>query len=146
MIQKIKISILSFFALFIFSVPLVVTGGVAMAAPAVTPATPQSVQTCLNQGSSLVLPDGTVACKNPSDTPGSSLTDFIAKALNVLSIVVGAIAVVMIIIGGFRYVTSGGKEEGVKGAKNSILYALIGLVIVALAQIIVRFVLTRTAV
>lgn len=141
MIQKIKISILSFFALFMFSVPLVATSGVAMAD---APATEQSIKNCLAQGSSLVLPDGTTACANNTGGAGTSLTDFIAKALNVLSIVVGAIAVVMIIIGGFRYVTSGGKEEGVKGAKNSILYALIGLVIVALAQIIVRFVLNRT--
>ncbi len=138
MIQKIKISILSFLALFMFSVPLVATGGVAMAAA-------PTVQECLAQGSSLDLSTNTCSSASTAGA-GTSLTDFISKALNVLSIVVGAIAVVMIIIGGFRYVTSGGKEEGVKGAKNSILYALIGLVIVALAQIIVRFVLNRTVV
>jgi hypothetical protein len=50
----------------------------------------------------------------------------------------------MIIIGGFRYITSGGKQESVTSAKNTILYAIIGLVIVALAQIIVRFVLSNS--
>lgn len=134
MLQKLKISILSFFALFMFSIPLVATGGVAVAA---------TVNDCLAQGSNLDLK--TNDCTNKStEGAGVSLTDFIAKALNVLSVVVGAIAVVMVIVGGFRYTTSGGKEEGVKGAKNSILYALIGLIIVALAQVIVRFVLNKT--
>jgi hypothetical protein len=50
----------------------------------------------------------------------------------------------MIIYAGFRYVSSGGNDDAVKGAKNTILYAIIGLVIVALAQIIVHFVLAKT--
>jgi hypothetical protein len=51
----------------------------------------------------------------------------------------------MIIYAGFRYVTSGGREDAVKGAKNTILYAIIGLVVVALSQIIVHYVLSQTA-
>jgi len=51
----------------------------------------------------------------------------------------------MLIFGGFRYVTSGGKQESVTSAKNTIIYAIIGLVIVALAQIIVQFVLNKTS-
>ena len=58
-------------------------------------------------------------------------------------LVVGSISVIMILVGGFRYVTSGGKQESVTGAKNTILYALVGLVIVALSQIVVRFVLDK---
>jgi hypothetical protein len=54
------------------------------------------------------------------------------------------VAVVMIIIGGLKYITSGGDSGNVTGAKNTILYAIIGLVIVALAQFIVRFVLSKT--
>jgi hypothetical protein len=49
----------------------------------------------------------------------------------------------MIIVGGLKYITSGGDSGNVSGAKNTILYAIVGLVVVALAQIIVRFVLTR---
>lgn len=52
----------------------------------------------------------------------------------------------MIIVGGFRYVISGGDSNGVSGAKNTIMYAIIGLVIVLFAQIIVKFVLTNTKV
>jgi hypothetical protein len=63
----------------------------------------------------------------------------------IISVVVGIVAVIMIIYAGFRYVTSGGKDDSVKGAKNTILYAVIGLVVVALAQIIVHFVLSKTS-
>ena len=50
----------------------------------------------------------------------------------------------MIIWGGFKYITSGGAQDKVKGAKDTLLYAIIGLIIVALAQVIVRFVLSNT--
>ncbi|OGL40322.1 hypothetical protein A3J32_02495 [Candidatus Saccharibacteria bacterium RIFCSPLOWO2_02_FULL_46_7] len=69
------------------------------------------------------------------------LSSTIKKILNVLSAVVGIIAIIMIIIGGFRYVASAGKQENITAAKNTILYAIIGLIVVALAQAIVHFVL-----
>ena len=47
----------------------------------------------------------------------------------------------MIVVGGLKYITSGGDSSNVTGAKNTILYAIIGLIIVALAQLLVRFVL-----
>ena len=56
---------------------------------------------------------------------------------------VGVVSVIMIIIAGFKYVTIGGNDSSVTSAKNTILYAIVGLVIVALAQVIVRFVLTN---
>ncbi len=64
--------------------------------------------------------------------------------INVFSIVVGAVSVIMIIIGGFRYVISGGDSSSTKAAKDTIMYAVIGLVIVIFAQVIVVFVLTNT--
>jgi Flp pilus assembly pilin Flp len=68
----------------------------------------------------------------------------VAFIINVFSWIIGAVSVIMIIYGGFRYITSGGDSNGVTAAKNTILYAIIGLVIVALAQIIVNFVLNKT--
>ncbi|HVS78844.1 MAG TPA: pilin [Candidatus Saccharimonadales bacterium] len=73
----------------------------------------------------------------------TSFDHIITVVIDILSVVVGIVAVIMIIVAGFRYVTSGGKQESVTGAKNTILYAVIGLIIVALAQIIVRFVLNK---
>lgn len=71
------------------------------------------------------------------------LNSIIHTIINLLSVVVGVVAVIMIIVGGLRYITSGGSDTSVTGAKNTILYAIIGLIIVALAQILVRFVLSK---
>lgn len=75
--------------------------------------------------------------------PDSKLNTLIKNVVNLLSIIVGVAAVIMIIYGGFRYVTSGGDSGSVTTAKNTILYALIGLVVVALSQVIVKFVLSK---
>jgi hypothetical protein len=72
------------------------------------------------------------------------LSDIITVIINVVSIVVGVVAVIMIIFGGLKYVTSGGESSNVSSAKNTILYAIIGLVVVALAQFIVKFVLDKS--
>jgi cytochrome bd-type quinol oxidase subunit 2 len=72
-----------------------------------------------------------------------SLSTLVKNILNVFSWVVGIVAVIMIIIAGFRYIVSGGESGGVTGAKNAILFAIVGIVIVAIAQIIVQFVLTK---
>ena len=73
----------------------------------------------------------------------AKINSFIGTIINMFSLVVGVVSVIMIIIGGFRYITSGGDSSNVSGAKNTIMYAIIGLVIVALAQTIVRFILGR---
>jgi hypothetical protein len=67
----------------------------------------------------------------------------IKTGIDLFSLVVGIIAVIMIIIGGVKYITSGGDAGNVTGAKNTILYAIIGLIVVALAQTIVYFVLNE---
>jgi hypothetical protein len=77
------------------------------------------------------------------DTNAKGLNDLITAIINILSVIVGIIAVIMIIFGGFRYITSGGDSGNVTSAKNTILYAIVGLVIVALAQFIVKFVLNK---
>ncbi len=86
-----------------------------------------------------------VGSANCSDNGEASekLNDLIRQIINLLSAIVGIVAVIMIIVGGLRYITSGGSDSNVTGAKNTILYAIIGLVIVALAQLIVRFVLSK---
>ncbi len=80
------------------------------------------------------------------DSEGGGLGQFnrlIKRIINLLSVIVGVVAVIMIIVGGLRYITSGGSDTSVTSAKNTILYAIIGLIIVALAQILVRFVLRQ---
>ena len=60
---------------------------------------------------------------------------------NVLLYVLGAISVIMIIIGGLRYVVSGGNSTNVTAAKNTILYAIVGVIIAILSYAIINFVL-----
>lgn len=82
--------------------------------------------------------------KTSPDKAEDNATTTIRNLLNFFSAVIGVIAVVMLIIGGFRYITSSGNEQNTKSARDTIVYALIGLVIVAFAQIIVKLVLQNT--
>ena len=61
---------------------------------------------------------------------------------NTVLYIVGVIAVIMLIIGGIKYVISGGDAKKVTDAKNTVLYAIIGLIIAFLAFAIVNFVIT----
>jgi hypothetical protein len=74
----------------------------------------------------------------------SSIGALAHNIVNIFSIVVGAVAVLMVIYGGLRYITSGGDSGRVGNAKNTLIYAIIGLLIVALAQLIVHFVLNQS--
>jgi hypothetical protein len=77
------------------------------------------------------------------DGAATDLTVLIKRVVNILLFVVGAAAVILIIIGGIRYVTSAGDQNQITGAKNTILYAVVGLVVAAAAYAIVNFVVTK---
>ena len=85
--------------------------------------------------------EGDCAATNEAETAVNSI---VGTVINIFSVVVGIVAVIMIIYGGFKYITSGGDSGNISTAKNTILFAIVGLIIVALAQIIVRFVLSRS--
>ncbi len=67
------------------------------------------------------------------------------KVSNILLYIIGAVSVIMIIFGGFRYVTSGGNSDNITTAKNTILYAIVGIVVALLAYAAVQFVITSFA-
>lgn len=75
------------------------------------------------------------------DDGESDIQRIIELMVNIFSIVIGIVAVIMIIYGGFKYITSGGDSSKLASAKNTVIYAIIGLVIVGLAQAIAFFVL-----
>lgn len=75
---------------------------------------------------------------NCADNSGT-VTKLVETLINILSWVVGVAAVVVIILGGLFYIISAGDPQKATKARQAILYAIIGLVIVALAQTIVRF-------
>jgi uncharacterized membrane protein YuzA (DUF378 family) len=65
--------------------------------------------------------------------------------VRILSLIVGVAAVIVIIYAGFKYITSAGEQGRVANAKSTLLYALVGLAVAALAQLLVHFVLYQTS-
>lgn len=70
-----------------------------------------------------------------------SLEVSVKTLLNTFFYIIGAVAVVMIIYGGFKYITSSGDSSAVTSAKNTILYAVVGLVVALSAYAIANFVI-----
>lgn len=65
------------------------------------------------------------------------------RILNTLTFVIGAVSVLMIVIGGLRYTLSNGDSTGINNAKNTIIYSVVGLIVAVMANAIVNFVLTN---
>lgn len=84
-------------------------------------------------------------CKDTAAGGGTQVDSVIQTIVRVLGIVAGILAVIMIIVSGIKYITSGGDSSKIASAKNALVYALVGIVIVALSQVIVRFVLSNAA-
>lgn len=131
MINKIKKIIITSVASFMLA--LGIFPAVALAQP--------DIQNNTCQGSSLQFGDD-FDCSDATESE-TDVNGLIADVINIFSVIVGIVAVIMIIYGGFRYITSGGDSSKVTDSKNTILYAIIGLVIVAFAQFIVKFVLAK---
>jgi hypothetical protein len=83
------------------------------------------------------------SCNKPNSPGLFEDGGIIRNVINILLFVIGIIAVIMLIVGGIRYVVSGGDQNAVQGAKNTILYAIIGIVVAFLAFAAVRFVTTN---
>mgnify|MGYP006171884207 CR=1 FL=1 len=140
MIKKLKTIMASALALTVLAAPLAL-------APSASAQNENVIEGGICQGGDQLAFEGERSVGDCSNVEGSEeqLNTLIGNIINIFSVVVGIVAVVMIIVGGFRYITSGGDSGNVTGAKNTILYAIVGLVIVALAQFIVRFVLNQSA-
>lgn len=132
MLKKFKSIVTSIVAIAAFAAPMAVP---AMASAAA------DIPSNLCAGASL----STTTCdaQSAGSDAATKVDGIIATVINIFSLVVGIVAVIMIIVGGLKYITSGGDSGNVTGAKNTILYAVIGLVVVALAQFIVKFVLGK---
>ncbi len=75
-----------------------------------------------------------------------NLTAQITTVFNLIIFTIGFLAVAMLVLGGFRYVFSAGNEKTVESAKNTILYAIIGIIIAIMAWSIVTFVIMGSGV
>ncbi len=72
-----------------------------------------------------------------------NLPDIITTIINVMLFIAAALAVIMIIYGGIRYITAHGDEKQVKVAKDTIVYSVTGLIIAILAYALVTFIFDR---
>lgn len=73
---------------------------------------------------------------------GNRFEDFMKSIVNILLFIIGTISVIMIIVGGLRYVLSGGDAGSIKAGKDTVIYAIIGLVVAIMAYAIVNFVIS----
>jgi len=92
------------------------------------------------------IQDGVNAAKGdgqPADLFGGA--GILTTITNILLFVVGALSVIMLIFGGLRYVLSAGNSSAVTAAKNTILYAIVGLIIAFVAYAAVNFILSAVA-
>ena len=83
---------------------------------------------------------GIDAIGGSSSTATLHVDDIVLAVVNWLLFAVGVISVVMLIVGGIKYATSAGDSNKVTSAKNTIMYAIIGLAVAVLAFAIVGFV------
>jgi hypothetical protein len=84
---------------------------------------------------------GASGCAAPKGSP--TVNGVINTVINIMSAFVGILAVIMIIYAGFRYVTAGGDSSKISTAKNTLIYAIVGLVVAGLSQVIVRYVVAN---
>ncbi len=104
--------------------------GVAAVAPVSDVAFAQSITEGANSAQGDQVPE------NITEEDG-----LIKRVVNILLFIIGAVAVIMLIIGGIRYTLSGGDQSAVTAAKNTILYAIVGIIVAIFAYAIVNFVL-----
>lgn len=83
------------------------------------------------------------ADKNPATNPLSGNGGLILNLTQIVAYIAGAAAVILLIIGGIRYITSGGDAANIKSAKDTVIHAIVGLVIIVLAQSLIVFVVNR---
>ncbi len=131
MLKKINLLIASVFAFGLMLVPATTFAGA-------------DIKGGLCQGATNLEFSGTNSAACDANADEGQLNDLIRRVINIVSVIVAIVAVIMIIVGGFKYIASGGDSTKVTSAKNTILYAIIGLVIVALAQFVVKFVLNQS--
>jgi Type IV secretion system pilin len=81
---------------------------------------------------------------NGCSTGQSTVSNLMTIAINIISLAAGFIAVVMIIVSGIKFMTAQGDSSGVASARQSLIYALIGIVVAAIGQILVQFVIGKT--
>jgi len=88
----------------------------------------------------------TTVCKDVnSQTPKSTnpVIGALKTVIDVISLIIGVVAVIMIMVGGLRMILSAGDSKTVASARNSIIYAAVGILVAVVAQGLVVFVIDK---
>lgn len=124
------------FRLFLISAFGLFSLSLGMAAPALAADSPKTI-VCnqVNQFDN--------SCSGSGESRIVGPNGLITKIVQAMVFLVGAVAVLVIVIAGFRYVVSGGSPDSTKGAKDMLIYAVVGLIVALGAQAIVSLVLAK---
>lgn len=125
---------------FLSSIALLI---ILLAVPVAVTAATNSEALCTGSGGTWTA-DSSAPSGGTCTTPGDnrSVMGTIQQVTDVFVFATGAIAVIMLIVGGIRYATSAGEQSAVSGAKNTIMYAIVGLVVAAVAYTVVHFIIS----
>ena len=129
---------------YVFTLGLLVGGMLGFAALPVSPAFAVNPADQVTVGVNAAGGSGQKATCGPDGSKRvCTFGDRVQQVINVLLFIIGAVAVIMIIIGGIKYVLSNGDSSQITSAKNTIMYAVIGLIVALLAYAIVNFVVVQ---
>ncbi|HBE90855.1 MAG TPA: hypothetical protein DDW41_06650 [Candidatus Andersenbacteria bacterium] len=93
----------------------------------------------------IALAGGLTPVKPFLGTSSGTLISAITKIVNALLTLAAVVAAIFVIIGGVRYITAQGDEDAIEAAKNTVIYAVIGVVVIALSAVIVNFIIVAIA-
>ncbi len=111
-----------------------------LATSAVAAATPYTVRSGVDCSKAS---DSTVCQSVSTEDPITGTTGILNKVTNLIAIIAGVAAVIIMILAGIRYITSNGDAEAVSRAKKTIIFAAAGLVVIVVARQIIYFVIAR---
>lgn len=131
MIKKLLVLIFAIFVLNIASVPNIASAAENSACAGTLTST------------SALCTDSKAASDPTATNPISGPDGVIVKVSRIVAIAAGAVAIIILLIASIQYITSNGDSNNIKKARETILYCLIGLVVIALAQTIVQYIVTK---
>lgn len=128
----------------LLAVPMLAAGVAGLVAPHVGAAAASDNGLGLKKGVTSAKGNDQVSCLFGSEKEGCTEgTGIFQTIVNVILFIIGAVAVIMIVVGGVRYTVSNGDSNAVQGAKNTIMYAIVGLVVAIIAYALVNFVVVN---
>lgn len=115
---------------------------VTASAPAMTAAWAPFGNVGCNRGANA---DSSAVCKDKgaSSDPLTGSDGLILKITNLVAIIAGIAAVIIIILAGLRFVTAGGSSEDIAGARRTIIYASVGLVVIVIGRLLIGLILSK---